>query len=120
MNRLTLFFDGVPPESTGAVSAAPGPAATMTAATNAPPGRAAAPKVQPVILHPPFADRQCDACHESKFSQKLSGKSKTFAFPATTISWRRRRSNMTLGIGRLPRVSRSAPVAAEVSVEAQG
>ena len=65
---LRFFFDGVPPEKTApitpaAVAAADSMPAIYLAARAAPPG----------VRHKPYADRDCTACHESQFSQKLRG-----------------------------------------------
>ncbi|MCX8091801.1 MAG: cytochrome c3 family protein [Verrucomicrobiae bacterium] len=72
---LTFFFDGVPP--LGAQTNPPpavaydedGRPLILTApATTATP--AAAP---PYTRHPPYEDRQCTECHESRFSVRLKG-----------------------------------------------
>ena len=76
---LATFFDGVPPLTTnGTARAIPVPAAETAAPAPAP----AVIKIKgPVaIMHTPFADNQCGECHESKFSQKLKGKTMTVCF----------------------------------------
>src|SRR5208283_1636507 len=60
---LTLFFDGVPPETSahpagGQLGPAAGPAKVAVAAKPAP------PKPPPNVVHPPFAQNQCGKCHE--------------------------------------------------------
>ena len=69
---LVLFFDGVPPEP-GAVTNAPAAqAGTVAVKTNL----LIAPPEPKVFVHGPYADRECTACHESKFSQRMRGKLK--------------------------------------------
>ncbi|MEW6719744.1 MAG: cytochrome c3 family protein [Thermodesulfobacteriota bacterium] len=70
---LTFFFDGVPPEKTESPAGAGQPVASAPpkAAPAAFPAAKAAPEK---VVHPPYRDRRCDACHESKFSHKLRGK----------------------------------------------
>ena len=39
------------------------------------------PQKEPsVFFHPPFIEKQCDSCHESKFSQKLVSPVKELCF----------------------------------------
>ena len=72
---LTLFFDGVPPE--GAVTNAPAveydengkPLDKKVVVSAAQP---AAPKPK-FVAHPPYEDKKCNECHESRFSVKMKG-----------------------------------------------
>lgn len=71
---LTFFFDGVPPERTESPTAAasprqPGPPGTSAGLPPSPAAKAAPGET----VHRPYQNRRCDACHESKFSQKLRG-----------------------------------------------
>ena len=71
---LTFFFDGVP--QPGATNAVVAPDTHRPAATNAVSGSPAVappPRFQ-LDVHPPYANRDCTACHESQFSQKMLGK----------------------------------------------
>jgi predicted CXXCH cytochrome family protein len=74
----TIFLDGVPPEvsPTQAVQTAT-PAQADTKAPEAKaepvPGRSSDRGITGLIVHKPYANRQCGACHESAFSQKLVG-----------------------------------------------
>ena len=76
---LTFFFDGVPqPGQT--TNALVGVVATQTNATNLVAPVAAPPARPPLIKHPPFANRECTACHESTYSQKMRGKAGEVCF----------------------------------------
>jgi predicted CXXCH cytochrome family protein len=67
---LTFFFDGVPdPNQTTA--AAPGRIRGPAQSTNPSPIRVTAPAEPPLVVHAPFAERNCTACHASNFSQRL-------------------------------------------------
>lgn len=69
---LRTFFDGVPPATSPdspAGQTADTPAAARVKTTRTP----AAPAAAPRIIHEPYAERECDTCHESKFSQRLGG-----------------------------------------------
>src|SRR5690349_10490536 len=74
---LTFFFDGVPqPGATNAaathvVSQTPQISATNTINRSTTP--APAPRLA-IVIHPPYAQRECTACHESAYSQKMRGK----------------------------------------------
>lgn len=64
---LTFFFDGVPPEKTHSLATA---IATTFDGTNVAATRATV--ASPVLmLHSPYAEGKCIACHESKYSQKM-------------------------------------------------
>ncbi len=72
---LTFFFDGVPP--IGAETNPPPaiaydeegrPVGVFAPSTNAAPAPA-----PPFTRHPPYEDRQCTECHESRFSVQLKG-----------------------------------------------
>jgi predicted CXXCH cytochrome family protein len=71
---LTFFFDGVPP--IGAETNPP-PAAIAYDEEGRPVGvflpstNAAPAPAPPFTRHPPYEDRQCTECHESKFSVRL-------------------------------------------------
>jgi len=72
---LTMFFDGVPPESGKVSSDVPGTGeeeteqeSTITRETSV-----KRQKKPPMIVHDPYAERNCKACHASQFSQKLVG-----------------------------------------------
>jgi len=82
---LSVFFDGVPqPGATNKVSFAGARISTtnavgqVTTTTNALPPR---PKLN---VHPPYADHNCTACHESEFSQKMIGKPGAVCFGCHT------------------------------------
>lgn len=79
---LSVFFDGVPAEGTKpARSASPQTPQTPQALTNATVSSSLAPAAEPTVhMHPPYADRQCDRCHESKFSQKMKAQGKALCF----------------------------------------
>ena len=71
-----IFLDGVPPERSPAPSGlATSPALPPPEAAKAlgqpPPGQLSGQGGAVLIVHKPYADRQCGACHESAFSQKL-------------------------------------------------
>jgi predicted CXXCH cytochrome family protein len=67
---LTFFFDGVPaPRSK---STAPSPEASQTQTTNAP-FRRVTPAEPVMVVHPPYAERKCAACHASNYSERLKG-----------------------------------------------
>jgi len=59
---LSIFFDGVPPPRPAAVTAVPGDDVART--------DLAAQRVGPVE-HEPYAERQCDACHDAKATNAL-------------------------------------------------
>jgi predicted CXXCH cytochrome family protein len=72
---LTFFFDGVPP--VGAETNPP-PAIAYDEEGRAvgvfmPSTNAAPAPAPPFTRHPPYEDRQCTECHESKFSVRLKG-----------------------------------------------
>lgn len=70
---LSFFFDGVPPEKKEAPAGdglSPGAPAPQAGTPAVPPSVAKAPAR---VVHRPYGERRCDACHESKFSQKLRG-----------------------------------------------
>ena len=71
---LTLFFDGVP--KPGAATNAPVQTVGVqpAPATNAPAKAPAPPPPPQLVIHPPYAKRDCTACHESQYSQKMKGK----------------------------------------------
>jgi len=69
---LTIFFDGVP--KPGAATNAPLQTVEgQPASTNAVAQPVAPPQPQ-LIIHPPYGKRECTACHESQYSQKMKGK----------------------------------------------
>src|SRR5271169_3331387 len=70
---LTVFFDGVPPLG-GATNAPALANAARPTITNAPVQSPTVPLRPKEIMHPPFAERNCTACHESQFSQNMRGK----------------------------------------------
>src|SRR5215831_19295373 len=78
---LTFFFDGVPTAGQG--TNAPTVVydengkpldRTVVVHTNAP-----APKIK-FIAHPPYEDKKCNECHESRFSVKLKGTQRQVCF----------------------------------------
>jgi predicted CXXCH cytochrome family protein len=78
---MSRFFDGVPPPG-GATN-------TVAVATEDAPGTDTVSLVLPdpaepvhvaASVHPPFADRSCAECHESKFSQKMKGPMNSVCF----------------------------------------
>ena len=66
---LAFFFDGVPDtrRAPNQSSVEPLPAAT----TNRSPVQATAPAEPVMVVHSPYAERNCVACHESNYSQRL-------------------------------------------------
>ena len=81
---LTVFFDGVPP--LGGVTNAPvvvagEPHAALT--TNVPPP--VVPTRSKEFMHPPFAEKNCTACHESQFSNAMRGKPGEACFVCHTV-----------------------------------
>ena len=77
---LNFFFDGVPlPGATNVVSRIPGTVVVPPAGhTNV------APVAAKVFSHPPYTQRNCTACHESQFSQKMLGKPGEVCFSCHT------------------------------------
>src|SRR5690242_8148925 len=74
---LTTFFDGVPPlGSTNAPATRIAPQTQSVNATNVVSKiNPSSPLPRPALdIHPPYAQRDCTACHESEFSQKMRGK----------------------------------------------
>lgn len=67
---LPFFFDGVPPEKTEG-EAVPGPPADAEGRMPEAPPLPAAAVAPAKTVHRPYGERSCDACHESRFSQKL-------------------------------------------------
>ena len=85
---LSLFFDGVPqPGATNAlviirpVLSSGANAAAQAQSAAATPVPALRPKMD---VHPPYAQRDCTACHESEFSQKMIGKPGEVCFSCHT------------------------------------
>jgi predicted CXXCH cytochrome family protein len=66
---MTFFFDGVPDSQQATATAPSGDHRAST--TNPSPVRAAAPAEPPMVVHAPFAERNCTACHASNYSQRL-------------------------------------------------
>jgi len=66
---LTFFFDGVPGSDGASVPAQPGSPPAET--TNLPPVQVPSAAEPLVVVHPPYADRKCIACHASNYSQRL-------------------------------------------------
>ena len=69
---LIFFFDGVP--QPGATNVVAHPSATMTNNAASFPATRAPAKPIVLVVHPPYAKRDCAACHESQFSNAMRGK----------------------------------------------
>ncbi len=66
---LTVFFDGVPgPEQAANSRPLVRP---QVQSTNPAPVRVAAPAEPSLVVHAPYAERNCVACHASDYSQRL-------------------------------------------------
>jgi predicted CXXCH cytochrome family protein len=66
---LTFFFDGVPGSQGASMSTRSGRPQVDT--TNLPPVRMPPSAEALSVMHPPYAERKCDACHASNYSQRL-------------------------------------------------